>query len=398
MSYAIGQPVLWPLPPNWASPVMESLGWLTDVQVSRNATQQKRQLRLLPRRTFGFSVVANDDDRRLVDSLGFDQGARQVVLPIYPDVQTLASAQPAASTSVPCTTDGFDFADGGQAVLWASANQWELLAIDTVGAGVLTLSVATASDWPAGTRLYPARTARLVNPVRFKAYTDTLAEADVQLQLDEPCSWPAVLPATTYRGVAVLELRPDESDPASIQYDRALQTVDNTTGPVEYFDFVALGLRAQPHNWNLFGRAAHSSFRSLMYALAGRAGQLWVPSWRADLVLASPSSAAFSTITVRWCGYTVFSREQVNRRDIRIALADGTVLYRRITGAAEFGITEALTLDAALGVDVAPVDVVMISFLAMCQLASDTVQIAHITDADGVAQASTPWQAVKHDV
>ena len=40
----------------------------------------------------------------------------------------------------------------------------------------------------------------------------------------------------------------------------------------------------------------------------------------------------------------------------------------------------------------------MISFLAMCQLASDTVQIAHITDADGVAQASTPWQAVKHDV
>lgn len=398
MTYAIGQPVLWPLLPNWATPVNEVLAWLTDVQVSRNGTQQKRQLRLRPRRTFNFNVLANDGDRRLVDSIAFDQGVRQVYLPIYPDGQRLLSALPAGSTNVPCATDGFDFVAGGRAVLWSSATTWELLSVGTVGADALTLTSATATDWPAHTRLFPVRTAVLNDPVQFKAYTDTLAAAQVSLLLDEPSEWPAVLPSTLYRGVPVLETRPDESDAATVQYNRQIDSIDTSTGPIVYFDFVGLGLRAQPHNWNLYGRAAHGSFRSLLYGLAGRAGQLWVPSWRADLQLAAPASAVAVTLSVQWSGYAVFAREQANRRDIRIALVDGTVLYRRITDAVEAGSTEVLTLDTALGVDVTPASVAMISFLAMCQLASDTVQIAHISDADGIGQAGTPWQAVKHDV
>ncbi|MFK2904578.1 hypothetical protein ISP17_11430 [Dyella ginsengisoli] len=398
MSYAIGQPVLWPLPPNWATPPTEALAWLTDLQVSRNGTQQKRQLRLAPRRLFGFAIAADADERRLVDAISNDQGTRQVHLPIYPDMQLLAAPLAAGATSVPCTTTGYDFTAGGLAVLWASARQWELLSVATVAADALTLTTATASAWPADTRLYPVRLARLAEPVKFTVRSDDVAEASVSLLVDEPCDWPAVAPTTLYRGVPVMDRRPNEADAAAVSYARTVQTVDEDAGPVTYFDYPGQAFAGQPHTWLTVGRADHAAARSLLYGLAGRAGQWWVPTWRADFRLASPSAASDSSISVEWAGYTVFGREQVNRKDVRIVLTDGTVLLRRILSSSEGSDTETLTLDAPLGVDITPASVLLISFLQMCQLASDTVQITHVSGPDGVCTFSTVWQGVKHDV
>jgi hypothetical protein len=398
MTYQAGQPVPWPVPPDWRNGVRESLAWLTEMLTARSGETQKGELRLAPRRVFGFDVIADGQARRVAEALVLDRGAKVWALPIWHDVQLLASAIDEGAETVPCRTDGFEFEAGGTAMLWAGVNQFEVVSIAAVGAGALTLAGTVASSWPSGTRLYPIRNARILDRTEEAFYTDDAGGRRVTFAVDEPCDWPAALPAATYRGLPVLEHRTDESDNPTVGYARQLDSVDVGTGPVHVYDFPSTAARVASHRWVLANRAEHAAFRSLAYGLRGRMAELWVPSMTSDLVLASAAAPGARQITIEWAAYALYGRQQLNRRDLRIELLDGTVLYRRITASVEAGAVELLTLDAPHGVTLSPDTVRQINFMAVCQAASDTVELEHVTDADGVTRSAIAFEAVKRDV
>lgn len=399
MGYAVGQPPLWPFPPDWSNPVSESLVWLTDAMQAATGGAQVRDLRDAPRRSFSIQCTVDQDDRRIVDAFGFDIGVQPLMLPIYPDVQLLGAALAIGATSVPCRTAGFDFVIGGSAVLWQDVTHWELVTVAAIAADALTLSAATVATYPLGSRLYPVRKARLTEAPQTAHQSDEAATVQAQFIIDEPCDWTPAWPSTaTYRGLPVLEWRNEESDDPTDEYDRMGGSVDQDVGPVFYFDLPGMPFRTQSQRFQLLGRDRHSAFRALAYQLAGRVTDCWVPSWEADVRLAQPVAANATQISVAWMGYTQFGYLQPNRRDLRLELLDGTVLYRRITGSAETGATEVLQLDSALGVAVSLAQVRQINWLSVCALAADTVTIEHDTDADGLGVATLNWQAVKSDV
>ena len=397
--YATGGDVLWPCPFAWSDKVTETLAWLTDVMVSRNATQQRRQVRLWPRRSFSFTQQLAGDARRLVEALRFDLGARQLVLPVLPDVQLLGDALAGGAAAIACRTAGFDFVAGGRAVLWSSVRRWELVTIASITEDGLTLSAPTVGDYARGDRLYPVRLARLQAAPRGGQRHADYSVVQVEADVIEDCQWPAAWPsAAAYRGRPVLEWRTDESDDPTDEFDRTLLTLDQDVGPVVNVDYPGMPFRVQSHAFKLWGRPAHTAFRSLAYALAGRAGELWVPSWQEDVQLLQDGAAADVTLQAAWQGYAVFGREQPNRRDLRIELYDGTVIYRRVVASAEYSDREVLTLDAALGVAVPVAHVRAISWMSLCTAASDTVEIEHSEDADGSAAVGMSWQAVRNDL
>lgn len=397
--YILNGAMLWPCPFAWSDKVSETLEWLTDVQIARQGTQQRRQLRLWPRRSFAFTQLLAADERRLVDALRFDVGAREVVFPIIPDVQWLASPVSAGSHVIACRTAGFDFVAGGQAVLWSDVRRWELVTIDTIDDDGLTLVAATTLDWRRGDRLYPVRQAQLQATLQETQRTDDYSAFQVAVQITEACSWPAAWPSDAmYLGTPVLEWRGDESDDPTAEFDRTFLTLDQGIGPVVNFDYPGMPFRVQSQAFKLWGRPAHSSFRSLAYAMAGRANQLWVPSLQADVRLLEDATAADAVLQVAWMGYTVLGRQQANRRDLRIELYGGQVIYRRVTGCTEAVDRELLQLDAALGVDVAVARVRVISWMSLCISASDSIQIDHNEDADGSAYAGMSWRAVRNDL
>ncbi|CAM5382475.1 hypothetical protein [Rhodanobacter lindaniclasticus] len=343
-------------------------------------------------------MIADEQGRRVMDAIGFDQGARQWLLPIWPDVQFLGAQLDTGSAAVACATAGRDFVAGGQALLWLAPNRWEVLQVDSFDAGGLALAAATVAVWPAGTRLYPLRLARTQTPAGETQWTDDASLYKVVMQIDEACDHTAVAPTASYRGVPVLEWRRDEGDDPAVSYDRSTQTIDGDTGAIAYVDLPAMPFRTQSNSWVLHGRDELDAFIGLQYWLRGRMGTLWVPSFTSDLVLAADVAAASTAVVVEWAGYTVFGRQQSNRRDIRIELADGSVFYRRIIASAEAGSTETLTIDSALGVAVLQNAVRVISFLTLCEQAADSVSIDHITDGDGAAVASTSWAGIRHDL
>lgn len=400
MGYAVGQPIVWPCTPNWDTPVVESLAFLTDaMRATGTGAEQIRGLRDAPRRAFDFSSLLHADAQRIVDAIRFDIGVRQFLLPIYPDQQWLSAPLDAGSAGIDCRTAGFDFEAGAQVVLWRDARHWELATVDSIGASSVAFTAPTANAWGAGDRLIPVRKARLSGAPKATRHSDDIVVLDVQAAIDEPCDWPAAWPtATTYRGVPVLEWRNEQSQDPTDEFDRMSGTVDQDVGPVFYYDLPGMPFRAQSQNFKLYRRDQHSSFRSLLYQLEGQQAELWVPTWAQDVRLLQPLASNGLQLTVPWMGYSTFSYLQPNRRDIAIELYDGTRFYRRITGSAESGDTEILQIDAALGTAIDPGAVRAIGWLSMCAAASDVTQIQHQTDADGTAYSAINWRGLMSDV
>jgi hypothetical protein len=399
MSFVVDGLVPWTVPPDWSgNGVLERLNWLTDYMSPQSGAAQKRELREAPRRGFDFDVLATGRDRRLVDALLFDHSGQVFALPIWHDVQRLTAPLALGATSIPCRTDGFDFVVGGTAMLWRAANAFELVVVDSIAVDAITLVDATVQAWPTSTRLYPTRAAHLDDWPEQHAFNDVAGKQHVAFLVDEPCDWPAVLPATTYRGYPVLEHRSDEGADPTSSYGRRLLVCDNEVGLVSRVDWADVTFRSADHRWLLNTRAENTALRSLFYGLRGRIANLWLPSGAADLQLVATTLAASATLRVDWCGYTVFGRGQMHRRDVRIQLRNGTVYYRRLTAWAEDGESELLTMDAALGVDLTLANVRLISFLTFAEQASDAIEILHTCDADGLTRAATQFVAVNYDV
>lgn len=391
--------IAWAFAPDWGDGVTETLTWATDILQSESGMEQRRSIRLSPRREFEASLLVEGRERQLLDLSLFGWGARVWALPIWPDVQLLTTAVTAGATNIVCTTTGRDFRQGGLAMLRGESSfAVEVVEVLSVEPTALVLKRATQQTWPAGSRLYPVRPAQLVEQPSSSRLTDRVDRLDARFLVLEASDWPAAMPATLYRGWPVLEERPDESEDLTRAYQRLLLELDSGSALPLTTDTGSGAFPVLQHRWLLGGRGQQAAFRELLYALNGRQSALWVPTHAEDLTLAQPVSAASESISVPNIGYTRFAQARVGRRDIRIELVDGTVLHRRITGSTSLNSeVEVLLLDRAIGRQVLQQDVARISWLVLCRLDSDSMTIEHITDADGVARSQAVFRGVRDE-
>jgi hypothetical protein len=391
--------IAWAFAPNWSDGITETLAWLTDLLGSESMVEQRRALRVTPRREWVAASYVEGRERQLLDLMLFGWGARAWAVPVWPDVQLISAPLALGALHIPCATEDLDFAVGGLAMLRGeSAFDFEVVEIEDIATGGIDLVRPTQRAWLAGSRLYPVRSARLVEEPTRTRLTDALQSVEVRFRADEACEWPALMPATLYRGRPVLEQRPDEVEEITASYARLLAELDNDSALPLATDVAGRAMPIQRHRWLGMGRAERSAYRSLMYALRGRQVAVWVPTHADDLRLAAPVGSAAMTIDIAWVGYTRFGQQKPGRRDIRVELTDGTALHRRIQESTELGgDVERLTLDAALGLDVALADVGRICWMTLCRLDSDSVEIHHVTDSEGVAQSGVMFRGVRDD-
>lgn len=399
MAFASASAKVWPVTPDWARPVEETLAWATDpLRSSATLASHHRAYRLGPRRGFSFDLLAWEQEHRVIEMLL--AGWRGTwLLPIYPDVQWITSPVDAGDVEIECATTGFDFVVGGQALLYRAVNAWEVVEIEAIESDRLELAGPTTSSYGRGCRLYPLRRAMHQDGAEARLLDMETQQRRIAFDIIEPCDWPELASGTEYLGYRVIDERPDESDSPSATWAGQRETVDYGAGPAVVHDLPGIALRAQRDSWELGGRARLSWFRSLLYTLRGRQRPMWVPSWSHDLKPVASIAGGGTSLSIEWAGYTLFGLAKANRRDVRIELQDGQVYHRRITDAVEAGETETLTLSAALDSgSISPGRIRQVSIMALCTLASDQCEITHINGAAGDARAMTGWQAVVPDV
>lgn len=378
----------------------EILSWRTDVmRAAVTGTTYHNSQRIAPGRAFEFYPVDQDQAWRVVDQVIDALGGGYFMLPIWPDGQLLTGPITAGDATISCQTDGRDFTAPGWALLWTSVMQWIVVQIESIGSGVLNLQGNCPNSLAAGARLYPLRKARVADGGQEYVWNGAAGYRILHFDIYETCDWPAAtLPM--YQTHPVMEWHPNEDindQPITSGYGRMLGTVDNGLGDPDVMDLAGISLRGTAMEFYIQGRTAHTNFRGLLYALRGAASPIWVPTFKQDFLLVAAALSSATTLTVEWSGYSTLNALYPNRKDIRIELKNGAVLYRRITAAALSGINEVLTIDSALGVAIDPSVVRTISFMRLSTM-PDSVQIQHMTNADGLAICTMTFSAVTPDV
>lgn len=355
--------------------ILERLEWMTNVITSYNGNEQRVRVRQTPRRLFEWDFLLAGEDRQAAENMLFGWHARPFAIPVWNDGAALTGSLSAGALSVTVDTTYRDYHADGLAILMTDPYTFEVLNIDSVSAGSLTLARAVESNWPAGTKIYPVRMARLPDSQPLRRFTGAAAYGRLRWQCTDISDYTAAT-ETTYRGYPVLDEAPNWVEDITQEYVRKLAWMDNLAGKVTIDDEAGLPIFVQSHRWLLDGRAEIDEFRQWLYARKGRLTAFWLPSWSDDLTLQATVGPLAVNIDVEHCQYVKQVNGAIGRRDIRIELIDGTVFYRRIVAASELDAdTERLQVDSAFGQTINPGDIRMISFMALVRLEADAVEL-----------------------
>lgn len=386
-------------PIDWAANVRERLEWRTDtIDAAEDGSEQTRDNRPTPRRWFEVTTLNSGAARQRLGALAWRFGSSPWYLPLVTEGVELTSPAAAAAIEVDADVAGRDFAAGGVVMLKHPdrPEQYELAEVSTI-AGTLGLQEPLAGAWPAGTRVLPVRRARLDDAFSASGFSHEASVSRVRFRLEGPNPWPAGNTGVTYRGQPVLTERPVTVRDPTYDYARRAETFDDGIGPVTVVDPVAMPLHRQTHDFVAVDRGALGSLRSLIYGLHGRQKSIWVPSWQSDLTVVEALGSGAVGLRVRNIGYAQSLFGQINRRDLRIELVNGTVLYRRVTGASVLSAAvEQLTLDDPVGVAIEPGSVLQVSFLALCRSDADLFEFNWFTG--DAASLTVAWRGRRHDV
>lgn len=327
----------WTWRPDWARGITEALEWRTDVLEAEEGDEQRQARRLTPRQSWAFTSTAINIERQAMEAALAGWGARVWALPLWPHGADLLELAPAGSTQVVTRSPaGREFIAGGLALLIGDDSfNTEVVEILEVGADRLTLKRELAKEWPVGTTVYPAKSARITDSL-VSRFTGSCSDVSVTFTVSAANPYPMMDVATLpqHRGYGVLEDRPDWSQAPALVPERRLTVLDNGAGVPLSVDRSGYPTMRQTLRYGPVGRAQLDRIRRIQYHLAGRLRALWVPSYANDLRLDAVAIPGASNIDVAYCGYTAYLRGLVGRSDIRIESAAG-IQYRQITGSTD---------------------------------------------------------------
>lgn len=391
----------WPWRPDWTRGILETLEWQTYIEASENENEQVDSMRLSPRRSMTFAIGAEGRARQALETAVDGWAGRVWSLPFWPDGVDLATPLLAGAESVTVPTAGRDFQPGGLAMfLGETYRDYEVVEVQDVLPTSLTLRRPTVRTWPAGTVLYPSRTARMPEGLEVQRFTGQASIGSVAFDLVGDQDWPTLDGLPQYRGFPVLEDFPEWSRGPTSANTRKLASRDNRFGSPEFIDRADVALLRQVFGYVPIGRAQLARMRSLLYTLAGRWGAIWVPTWADDFTLLTQANSGTTALDVAWKGYTLYTPLHRNRRDLRIQQGS-TVQYRRIGSTVELDTeTERLGVEDPLTTTVVPGQA-KLSYLSLWRLDTDRVELAWWSGDHGgdnaTAEIPLPMRTFRHD-
>jgi hypothetical protein len=371
--------MLWPFSINWRRDPIERLEWLTSIVVSQNDTEDAVSVRTGARRFLNVAtVVAGDDERVLYENTVIAGQADSYDLPLFMDAAFVTEAVADVDVEIAVdSTVGKSFSIGAEVVLLSEGSA-AIETVESIEEDSITLAGAPG-EFPVGTKIIPLVKARIQAAQPLTYLSDGVMTADVEFSFDDEWIGSPASESADYRGCPVFIARTDWGENRSAQIARNIHVFDNVVGKPGYRDKAGVHRARYPHRWVLEGRQELAEFRAWIAARRGRYAPFWAPSNLDDFKVTGNIGSAATSITVANRKHAMVAGE-VGRRDIMIELHNGTRYYRRITDIAPSGTTETLTIDSALGANVAASDIARVSYMRLMRLASDTVEIAYKKD------------------
>lgn len=374
-----------PFPIDPSGFIRESYGYLTRIITSMTDTEQRAALREIPVRGWSFDFVLTQRDMRIAQALNYGWSSRPFGVPIWYEETTLSAAVSAGDTVLPADVDLRAWDE--LALLWANAWTFEAVLISDITSNGLELGNQLLADWPAGTKLYPVRLARIDSRTVYQQRDLDHADASITFRGEDwrrlttdppPVPGYAGLASTTYQGREVLvHTTPNRGDQTAHEFLRPQFVLANPPGRARYNprrDAARLGFEFR---YVCEGRTAKHDLRAWVDAHFGALVPFWVPTYRRDLVITTDGEPSDQDLQVQPADYVRHQfPNDASRRHLAIYEAGSTPsLFRGVVSATEAADHEALVLDGTLGVNVT--SETMVSYLVLVRLASDSIEIEH---------------------
>lgn len=194
---------------------------------------------------------------------------------------------------------------------------------------------------------------------------------------------------SVYKGFDVLELNYNRLGSFQERHRRKFVLLDSKTGLRHADEHSPAPAPARPFTWTAFGDAEIAAMRSFLDARKGRAIPFWLPSFQFDLSLAADVIATQAIITIFYVRYVqqMWGTTGARRHVAIWTLRNPSMDFYGVADADDPGNyeTETLTLDIGAVRDY-PAQQRVISFLKLCRLEQDQVEISY--PRPGIAEST----------
>ena len=384
---------VWTVRPNWRSGIRERLEWLTDVLPGSTGNEQRRSVRISPRRIFDFDINPMLNDRSFVDLWLHKIGEEKFMYPLWHDKAKLSSAAASASTRLNFDNTFREFEIGGLAIIYKSTFEFEVVEIVNADGTGLDLTSPLVGTWAEGTVVHPLRRAYLDTEVTSSQLTKRVGELQLTAILDTPNDYGAgaeVLP--TFSTYPIVTLEPNRRDDLRMTYTRTMAEIDSRLGKLYRKDTANRAFTTNFYNWQAKGREDHHKLRQSLYRLNGRQKAVWMPTFGRDAVVASTGDIGETFIEVEKIGYEYLGTQNIGRDHLLLKVGDDIQVVKiNSTGAPSnpaferFNLASALTFAVPVGTE--------LSFIDTMRLDQDDLEIMHHTDTDGVCEVTGAFKS-----
>lgn len=273
--------------PNWSNGIMERLEYLTDILSGERSIEQRRSLRLLPRRSIEVSFLRNRANRARLSNLLAGLGSRPFLLPLWFEQFYVTEPLLASASTFTFPAESLhkrEFRAGGLVFITnKDPNVFDVAIIDEVDleTDTITWEINPTRNWPVGTRIIPLQMARMIETPSLNNPTDGVGQVTVRFELIDPdpgfgSSWGYCAP--------LFRLKPNRVDPVVHIFNRDLYTLENDLATPFIVDPSDQSLVGERASFVLRGRDMTYYFRRFVSMARGRAVRFYVPSFTNDVV------------------------------------------------------------------------------------------------------------------
>lgn len=347
-------------------PVDEVLEWKTDVFESIDGTEERIQLRSMPRQSFSYSISVTS--KHIQESFNsIDKFLREKwAIPIWTEVQYVGEINE-TSKEINCVTSYYDLRNNSLAMLYdARCGNWQVIEIDTVKPN----SIVCKGNFSYMKRacLMPIRVGYIVGDVT-KETNYSYETYKVSYFVDDNLYLDGHVP-NQYLGYDAYVKEPVfGSSMTTKTFNMNDYINDNATGVVSRYTPLKM-----VKYYSIYGAFASNAqevreYKLFLYRICGMLTSFWLPTFEVNF---RKSSTGYLTnkITVKDDGYL----NNQFRKNVGIELKGNVWVFAKITQVeAIAGGDVEITLDKDINSDSA--DVLRVSYIGLYRSISDSFQL-----------------------
>ncbi len=376
--------VLLPLPPEL--PYDETLQFLTDVLVHKDATEQRIALRKNPRQLFTWNLILEDGvERAKIHNFLYDWQSRIFGVPQWHELTTLTAAASITDTVVTVQSTAFadyrtDVTKGDLVLVYTDENTFDVLPLLSLTATTLTFESGVLNNHAIGAIVCPLRTGVLTDRISGSRFPSADAKLKLNFRiLDNDANLADTTAFSTYNSKVLIDDLNGVRGSMKEAFEQEIVVTDGETGVTVQSSPWSHNRRVSRKSFLAAGKQGLWEVRQLLHALRGQQISYYIPSFSNDFIPTATLSSGSTLLNVSNVGYTKSVQSRPGRNIIRVTFNNGDpALIRVVTGSSVISATEEqLTLDDTWPNTVTVSEVDRVEYIEKARFDTDTFKIRH---------------------